>query len=444
MGKNLLIIDADSNGLDVAMRAQLAGWQVIWFNRPKHDCPAGRGIVKLETDLEQVRKKWLGWADLIWATGNSKYVEFLEPYRRLGYPIYGANVEATKWEVDRAEGQRIMKECGLQIIPGREFRDYDSAAAYVKRHGKPFVSKPSGEADKSLSYVAESAADLCYMLGKWARNEKYRSDARNYGFILQEKKVGCEIGVGGFFGPHGWSSAFEENFEFKKLMPGDVGPNTGEQGTVMRYVKKSKLADVALKPLTKKLREIGYVGCVDVNCIIDEQGGVWPLEFTMRDGWPAKHNQIALHDGDPAQFMLDLVEGHDSLNVKDGEISISVVVSIPPYPYSDYADKECIGFPIYGMDLKHVHLCEAQLDDDVPVQIDGKVVDMPCYATAGDYVAVVTGIGETISGARRSAYTAVKKLKVVGSMMFRDDIGQKLSEKIPQIQKHGFATGLTY
>lgn len=440
----LLAIDCDSSALSLLMKAQQAGHEVVWFNRPKHECPAGRGIVKVVTDLDEVRRRWLGWAELIWLTGNSKYMEFLEPYRKIGYPIYGGSVESASWEIDRAEGQRIMKECGLQIIPGKEFHDYDDAIAYVQRLGKPAVSKPSGEADKALSFVADSAAELCYTLARWKKNEKYRADASKHGFIIQEKKVGCEMGVGGFFGPGGWCSMWEENWEHKKLMNGEIGPNTGEQGTVLRYVKRSKLADEVLVPLTEKLREIEYVGCVDVNCIIDDEGTPWPLELTMRDGWPAKYNQMALQGGDHAQFMLDLVNGKDSLDVKDGEVSVSVVVSIPPYPYSDYADKETEGKPIYDVDLKHVHLAEAMLEEDVPVQAGDKVVSMPAYCTAGDYVAVVTGCGETVTGARRSAYAAVKKLKVVGNMMFRTDIGAaKLPKTLPSIQKHGYATGLT-
>jgi len=58
-------------------------------------------------------------------------------------------------------------------------------------------------------------------------------------------------------------------------------------------------------------------------------------------------------------------------------------------------------------------------------------------------VCVVTGTGETISSASRSAYTAVRKLKVCGSMMYRNDIGQ-LGENIERLQKHGYAAGLTY
>jgi phosphoribosylamine-glycine ligase len=162
----------------------------------------------------------------------------------------------------------------------------------------------------------------------------------------------------------------------------------------------------------------------------------------MRDGWPAKHNQVALHQGDHAKFMQDLVEGRDTLKANDGEVSISVVVSIPPYPYSDYSDKETEGKPLYGVDLAHHHLCEVQLEDDVPVQAGEKVVHMPCYTTAGDYVAVVTGTGDTINGASRSAYAAVRKLEIAGGKMFRNDIGE-LGEKLTNVQKHGYATGLS-
>lgn len=444
----VLAIDTDSNALDVLMRAQQYGHQVMWWDKPRKDRSerrAGEGIVPKLRDFEQLRKKYLGWADLIWLTGNNAYMEMLEPFRAMGYPVYGGGVESTKWEMDRAEGQRIMKECGLQIIPGREFNDYDSAIAYVKRHGKPFVSKPSGDADKALSYVAESAADLVYMLNRWKKNPKYVSDARQFGFILQEKKVGCEMGVGGWFGPAGWSKPIEENWEYKKLMVGDLGVNTGEQGTLLRFVEESKLADLVLFPLEKKLREIGYVGNIDVNCIIGDDGTPWPLEFTMREGWPAKHNQVALQQGDPVQWMADLVNGKDTMQVRN-ECSISIVVSIPDYPFSTYTGKEVEGIPIYGAtDMEHVHLCEAMLGDSVPLQVGAKVMDQPCYVTAGDYVAVVTGTGDTITGARRSAYAAVQKIKIPNSPGWRTDIGRgKLVDSLERIQALGYATGLSF
>jgi phosphoribosylamine--glycine ligase len=444
----LLIIDTESSGLDVAMRAQQHGHEVLWYDAPHKDGSerrAGEGIIKKIRDYDLLRSRYLHWADLIWLTDNTKYMEMLEPYRKLGFPIYGGSVESAQWELDRAVGQKVMKEAGLNIIPGREFTDHDAAIAYVKKRGAPCVSKPSGNADKAMSFVADDAASMSYMLDRWKRNEKYRSDAAKFGFIIQEKMVGCEFGVSGWFGPHGWNKYWELDIEFKKLLDGDLGVNTGEQGTLLWFATESKLADIALKPLTSALEAIGYVGCINVNGCIDDTGEFWPYEFTMREGWPATYNEIALMPGDPIQWKLDLVNGKDTMQCDTKNVSISVVVSIPEYPYSHLTAKDTEGFPIYGAgDSEHVHLCEVMLGE-APCQAGQKVVEMPCLLTAGDYVAVVTGTGETITGARKSAYSAVKKIKIPNSIGYRLDIGRgKLVENLGKLQKHGFARGLSY
>jgi len=53
----------------------------------------------------------------------------------------------------------------------------------------------------------------------------------------------------------------------------------------------------------------------------------------MRPGWPLFQIQQALHKGDPAEWMLDLLDGKDTLKVSK-DIACGVVVSIPDYPYS--------------------------------------------------------------------------------------------------------------
>lgn len=444
----LLIIDTESSGLDVAMRAQQAGHEVLWWDKPHKDGSprrAGEGIVTKIRDYDLLRSRYLHWADLIYLTDNTAYMEVLEPYRNMGFPIYGGGVESASWELDRAIGQKVMKDAGLNVIPGREFTDHETALAYVKKEGRPCVSKPSGNADKAMSFVADDAASMCYMLDRWKKNEKYRSDAKKFGFIIQEKMSGCEMGVSGWFGPGGWGQYWEEDFEFKKLMDGDLGVNTGEQGTLLRFVKESKLADVVLKPLTGALKAIGYVGCINVNGCIDDKGEFWPYEFTMREGWPAKYNEIALQEGDPVQWMLDLVNGKDTMQARTDQVSISIVVTIPEYPYSHLTGKELEGIPIYGAsDMEHIHLCEVMLGES-PCQAGDKVVELPCYQTAGDYVLVATGTGETITSARRSAYSAARKISIPNSPGYRLDIGRsKLVENLGRIQKHGFAKGMAY
>jgi len=76
--------------------------------------------------------------------------------------------------------------------------------------------------------------------------------------------------------------------------------------------------------------------------------------------------------------------------------------------------------------------------------MDGdKVVEREIWATTGDYIAVVTGMGKTVRKACDRAYETIKQLHVP-NMMYRDDIGEKLEKAIPELQKHGFAKEFEY
>jgi len=440
----VLFIDTASNCLDLAMRCQRHGHDVVWFESLRADGTkrrAGDGIVKKISDYGELRRKWLDWADLIYLTDNAKYMELLESYRLKGYPIFGGGIHAAELEIERMAGQDAMKKAGMNIIPGKEFKDYKSAAAFVEKTGKAYVSKPCWDAAKDLTYVAKDPDDLIFMLESWSKNQQYRAQARKHGFILQEKVTGTEFAVGGFFGPHGWNKQFLENFEYKKLANDDLGPATGEMGNAAKAVTKSKLAEEALLPMTAQLHEMGYVGYVDNNCIVDDSGKVWPLEFTIgRDGCPIRFNRDALVIGDPIQWMIDLINGQDTLKMRP-EVCVSVVVALPPFPYQHKIGKDLDGTPVWNaFDIEHVHPVEMRVEQDIPTWDGSKIQRLPGYVATDDYVCVVTGLGATITGARRSAYNAVKKVKISRSPFYRTDIGAgRLVEQLPVLQKNGFA-----
>lgn len=448
MSKRLLIIDNASNCLDMALRAQLAGWQVKWFDRTRDDGTpryAGKGMIDKILDWNDVPKKYMDWADLIYLPDNIFYLDFIAPYIKKGYPILAPSPEAAALEVDRAVGQKAMADSGIAIMESREFNDYDAAIAFVKKNPQFLVSKPSGDANKALSYVASDPADLVYMLTRWKGREDLRKAAKSDGFILQERKYGIEMAVGGWFGPNGWSKWFYENWEYKKLMADDLGVATGEMGTLSRMTKRSKLAQQVLLPITKVLEELNYVGYIDNNCIIDADGP-WPMEFTMRDGWPTKHN-ITHHvkNDDPIQWMLDLVNGKDTIEAIDGEVGISVVIALPDFPYSKITNKELCGIPVRGAnDMEHIHLSEVMLGS-APTMVGDKVVELPGYVTCGDYTMVVTGVGDNITSARRDAYNAVKKVKIPNNPFYRPDIGAgRMKKQLPELHKLGYARGLEF
>jgi phosphoribosylamine--glycine ligase len=425
--------------LDFALRCLEDSHKVKWFypKPPNKDLRFGKGLVEHVSDWTE----WMRWADLIFVADNVRYLQMLEPYHKRGFPIVGATVASAAWELDRKLGQDIFRKNGIPVPPYKEFSDYAKAIAFVKKEGRRFVSKPCGdEDDKSLSYCAKSPADMVYMLARWQKMGRHKSS-----FILQDFIGGIEMAVGCWFGPHGFSSQFCENFEHKKLMAGDTGPATGEQGTVLRYVRQSKLADKVLKPLEDALAATGYCGYIDVNCIIDDEGNPWPLEFTMRPGYPTFNIQQALVKGDRAEWLAQLARGVDTKPWSE-EVALGVVYALPPYPYAVEPMEKTIGIPVYGIDDKirdSVHPC-SMMQGRAPADVGGKVVELPVLMTAGDYVLVASGTGPSVRAAKRRAYRVLDQLRAPASPFYRPDIGDRLKTQLPDLQAMGYAKGLEF
>ena len=397
----------------------------------------GKGLVQVVDDY----RKWARWADIVFMADNTLYTHDLDRWRAEGIKIVGASIEAAEWEVNRSTGMKVFEKAGIATASCKEFKSYDDAIAYVKREDRRFVSKvvDGGVADKTLSYCSKSPEDMIYMLQRWKKLQKLAG-----AFVLQEFIAGVEMAVGAWFGSGGFSAGWCENWEFKKLMNDDMGVATGEQGTILRYVRSSKLARRVLQPLQGALQRIGYVGYVDINCIIDDAGTPWPLEFTMRPGWPTFNIQMALHDGDHAQWLLDLWNGKDARNWRMNEVAAGVVVSIPDYPYSHATKREVTGVPVYGVeDWEHVHPCQMMLGS-APQKFLKKFVDSPMIVTAGDYVLVMSGTGPDVKSATDSVYRRLDKLVVPNSPMYRTDIGRRLRKQLPLLQAKGYATGMEF
>lgn len=434
----ILSIDSAKAEVDFYMRCMEDGHKVKSFVR--QDAVSkniGRGILDIVPDW----KPYIEWADMLFMADNSKYLEQMDKVRAMGKHVFGPTAKSAKWELDRQFGQDIFEKCGIDIIPSESFDTYDKAIAYVKKEMKRFVSKPNGDVDKALSYVSKSPEDMVFMLERWKA-----IDDKPTKIILQEFIPGIEMAVGGWFGPHGFNEGWCENFEFKKLMNDDLGCNTGEMGTVIRYVKKSKLADEMLVPLVEELKKTGHTGFVDVSVIIDENGQPWPLEFTMRPGYPTFNIQQELHSGDCADWIYDLMEGEDSSNIIYDTIAAGVIMAIPDFPYNNLVGEDVIGVPIYGLEEpleRCFHPCEV-MAGTAPHTVRGSIKDKKCFVTAGSYVMVVTGTGNTIKEAAKKAYKNIEKIKIPNSPMYRTDIGDRLKKQLPALQKNGYAMGMKY
>jgi phosphoribosylamine--glycine ligase len=436
----ILVIDPSGLNLDWCLRCLAFGHTVKWYTKGSRSSHIGQGLVDKVTNW----KKYMDVADLIYSADNLEHMDEIDSYIKKGYPVFGPGKRSAKLELDRMYGQNVIKAFKGPIIPSTEFKNYDAAIKFVKDNPKRYVCKPCGEEeDKTLSYVAKDEADLIGFLTKRKNSGK---NGAPY-FILQEFRAGTEIAVTGIFGPAGWMDFWAEGFEFKKQMNGDLGVNTGEMGTVIRYTKQSKLADILMKPMEKTLKEIGYVGMLDMNVIVDEKDGTpWPMEWTARPGYPMWNiMQPCMINEDPAEWMLDCVKGKNTLEV-EYKTTVGVVIANADFPFNKRDEDDYLDFPVLtdDIDYKNLHPCEMKLSSTMKM-IDGELCEnIPELGTAGSYIIVLTGTGNTISEAKDKAYANVKKVKVGNDPQYRTDIGEKCEKALAKLKKHGYCKDWKY
>lgn len=432
-------MDSVGEGLALAIRCVRFGHAVRLWLDDENNPTTGEGF----RGVERV-KNWLGsakWADVIVPTGNHQFMPKLDSLRKAGVKVFGPSVASARLEIKRAEGMKLFEKCGIDVPEYEQFNSLAEAEAHVRKTGERFVFKTLGdEDDKSLSYVGKSPADMIARLQRW---QKLGMNPKGP-VMLQEFIEGIELGVSSWMGSEGFIGKPNENFEHKKLLSGNCGPNCGEAGTVMKYVESSAIGDAVLYPLEEELVKLGHLGDIDVNCIVDKQGKAWPLEFTTRLGWPAANIMWASHKGDPIEWMYDACNGEDSLEVSP-QVACGVVLAQPDYPYSQKTKAETDGIPIYGVTEKNQQYIAAQSVKVVkqPNMEGERVVDKDTWTSTGDYLCVVTGLGKTVKKACERAYSTVKELHVP-DLIYRDDVGEKLEKELDELHKHGFATEFEY
>lgn len=437
----VLCIDVEATNLDFVLRCVRASHEVRWYRwtKPGKKIRDGEGIKGFTiVDEWEPSMKWAK-DGLIVVTGNFVHLHTLDRYRRdFGYKVFGPTVASARLEVERGVGMEAFRAAGIDVPPFQMFDSLEDAEAFARKGDRTYVHKPTGdEADKSLTYCARDPADLVgWLRRKIALGKKLKGQC-----MLQEKIEGiqAEIGVSAWMGPDGFlEDKWQVCFEGKPLMDGDIGAATGEQHDVAQYVESEKLADEMLKPLEPVFRALGHTGDTAIGAMIDSKGKAWPLEFTMRLGYPAWYQQIASHRGDPAQWMRDLLDGKDTLRVSQ-DVCIGVVLTQPPYPFADGKPELVEGQPIEGIDeIGNAAHPIAVMRGAGPVMKGGKVVDAPIYETSGTYVMCVTALGGTISQARKRVYRSIEKIHFP-DIQYRTDAGLKVIACLPKLQSFGYA-----
>ena len=189
-----------------------------------------------------------------------------------------------------------------------------------------------------------------------------------------------------------------------------------------------RIFNQTLKKLEEKLREEGYVGYIDLNCIVNAQG-IYPLEFTARFGYPTISIQQEGLTTPMGELLAAMARGEKvELKARSG-FQVGVRIVVPPFPFDDpktfeaNSDERVIIFR--KPDTAGVHIEDVKL-------VNGEWV---VTGTSG-VVLIVVGSGQTMRRAQAQAYNRIGNI-MIPNMYYRTDIGDRWFEDHDRLHNWG-------
>ncbi len=423
--KKFLFVSPEALASDLAWQLSKEGHEVK-MHVSDHD---SKDIADGFVEKIDAWEPWQEWADVI-VFDSCGFGGAADELRKNGKLVVGGSAYTDRLEMDREFGQMEMKRAGLNILPHWEFTDFDEAIKFIEAHPARYVFKPSGEETldwylKGLLFPGQEddGKDLLAVL----RHNKKSWSKKIKKFQLQKFATGIEVAVGAYFNGNDFIYPVNIGFEHKKLFPGDIGPYTGEMGTLVYWDEPGRFFKVTLAKMRDRLRESGYVGIIDLNCIVNGKG-IYPLEFTARFGYPTISIQMEGSISPWGEFLYAIAQGERyKLKTKKG-FQIGVVVAVPPFPY--YDKKQFQVYKDTSIIFKKPNLYGVHLGDVKLVENDWKL------AGEAGYALVITGGSTTVEGARKEAYRRIENI-ILQNMFYRTDIGAKWGRESDQLQAWG-------
>lgn len=407
---------------DLAWKIQNEGHQVKCYIKTVAD--------EYDGFLEKIDdwKKYVDWADVV-VFDDVGFGKEADKLRKSGKAVVGGSEYTDSLEDNREFGQAEMKRLGMLTLPSWDFDDYDKAIKFIEENPGRYVYKPSGyvRSDwRGLLFTGkdDDGKDLHEVL---TQNKKALSKNIKQ-FQLQKFVSGVEVGASGFFNGQKFITPILVAFEHKRLFPGELGPMTGEMGTSMFWCEPNKLFWETTGKMEEDLCKAGYVGYIDINCIVNGRG-IYPLEFTCRFGYPTINIQQEGILSEWGDFLYAIANNQEfDLKARRG-FQIGVVCVVPPFPYDDPSELEIykdLSILFKKPGYEGIHLGDVKIVDEV-------------WRVAGSsaYVLIVTGNGSTMEEARKHAYSRIENIMLV-NMIYRTDIGGAWPEESDKLQTWGY------
>jgi len=199
--------------------------------------------------------------------------------------------------------------------------------------------------------------------------------------------------------------------------------------TSMFWSNPNKLFNATLKKLEPTLAREGYVGYIDLNCIVNGNG-IYPLEFTSRFGYPTISIQQEGMLTPMGEFLYNLAQGNSFRFKARSGFQVGVRIVVPPFPFDDPQT-----FSTYSKDA--VILFKKPEFEGIHIE-DVKLVDHEWVVTGNSgVILIVVGTGQTMKQARAQVYNRISNIRIP-NMYYRKDIGDRWFEDTDKLHNWGY------
>ena len=337
--------------------------------------------------------------------------------RAEGVPVFGPVQAAARIEFSKAFAHEVMEAAQVPCAQAVVFDDARAALAYVARSQSPLVIKADGLAAGKGVVVAANREEAIETVKRFMVDGALGAAGRKV--VIEERLEGDEASFmvltdGETILP------LPPARDHKRLLDGDLGPNTGGMGAFSptRALPKEAQEEVIsriIRPTLDELarRGVRYQGVLYAGLMMTRDQGPKVLEFNCRFGDPETQAVLVRMRGNLAEILQACAEGRLS-EVQVGffaKVAVCVVLASNGYP-----GRSRTGEVIYGLDqistMPNVRVFHA----GTRRRPDGALV------TNGGRVLGVTAVADSLRAARALAYEAAGRIHFEG-MQYRRDIG---------------------
>ncbi len=333
-----------------------------------------------------------------------------------GVAAFGPSRAAARLEASKSYAKEIMAKAGVPTGSHATFTDTDLAREYLERSPGPYVVKADGLAAGKGVLVTDDLPQA----QEWVERCLTGDFAPQLGarVVIEEYLDGQELSV--FFVCDGEEAVpLQPARDYKRLLEGDAGPNTGGMGSFSPVgdlepgLVETVRNTVAL-PVLRQMSAHGapFTGFLYVGLALTPSGPK-VIEFNCRLGDPETQAILPLLESDLLQILAAAASGdlQEQPVAWSERAAVNVVLAAHGYPTDPRKGDRIKGLPT--IETPDVILFHAGTAFD----------DAGRLTTAGGRILSVVGLGDTVPEARERAYAAAARIQFHGKS-FRKDIGE--------------------